>query len=109
MTEQQEIQEPVSGQKPDSVLWQKMLKGVFSLCLLLLIIAALAQTSGRLIMPMISYQKSSIEEQLGALLGTRVSVSEVNGSWFRYGPVLEVNELQITTPDNSAVAPHVIS
>ena len=109
MTEQQEIQEPVSGQKPDSVLWQKMLKGVFSLCLLLLIIAALAQTSGRLIIPMISYQKSSIEEQLGALLGTRVSVSEVNGSWFRYGPVLEVNELQITTPDNSAVAPHVIS
>ncbi len=107
MTKQENTEEQLPGAKPAITPWRKLLKWFFRFVFSVLLIFAVLIAGGRLMMPLVSYQKAQLEEQLGNLLGTRVSIAELEGDWFRFGPILEVHDLNIIS--EFVTAPHAIS
>ena len=45
--------------------------------------------------PALFTQKAFIEGQLSGVLGTRVSIADLQGRWFRVGPLIDIQQLQI--------------
>lgn len=107
MTEQESTQEQLPGDKPTVALWRKTLKWFSRIAVSLLLVFAVLVTGGRLLMPLVASQKMQVEAQLQSLLGTRVTIAELKGDWFRFGPILEVRDLNIIS--DFVTAPHVIS
>ena len=107
MTEQENTEEQLSGAKPVVAQWRKSLNWLSRIAFSLLLIFAVLMAGGRLMMPLVSSQRAQLEAQLGNLLGTRVSIAELKGDWFRFGPILEVRDLNIIS--DFVTAPHVIS
>jgi uncharacterized protein (TIGR02099 family) len=65
------------------------------LLLLLLVTAYLA--AGRCLMPLLSTQKTAVEARLSQALGLPVTLGSLQGAWFRFGPVINLQALQIGT------------
>jgi uncharacterized protein (TIGR02099 family) len=74
----------------------RLLRRLWHVAVTLLVLLAVYQTGGRLLMASLGGQKEGIEAQLSQLLGARVTIGEVRGSWFRFSPSLELDELTIT-------------
>jgi len=68
---------------------------IFRCCFCVLILCAVFLSSSRLLMPLVTSQQTNIEQQLGGLLGTEVSIGNLAGSWRRLGPIIEIGDLQI--------------
>jgi len=107
MTEQKSTQEQLPGDKPTVALWRKSLKWLSRIVFSFLLIFAVLVSAGRLLMPLVASQKMQVEAQLERLLGTRVTIAQLKGDWFRFGPILEVHDLNIIS--DFVTAPHVIS
>ncbi len=76
----------------------RILRRLWHLAVTLLVLLALYQTGGRIVMPRLGGQKANLEAQLSQVLGANVTIGELRGSWFRFSPAIELDELVITTP-----------
>jgi len=98
--QQSEATEDIAVAYP--AFWYKASRWVFNLLLAWLVVSATIAVAGRLLMPLVPSQRASIEQQLDIILGTEVRLGELNGDWFRYGPILEIGDLEIINPDDGA-------
>lgn len=73
----------------------RMLRRLWHFAVLLLLLVAVYQTGGRLLMPHLGGQKDIVEDQLSQLLGARVTIGALRGSWFRFSPAFELEEVVI--------------
>lgn len=78
-------------------LSRRVLRRLKHLALLLLMALAACLTAGRLLTPLLPTQTEAVEAQLSKLLNAEVTIGEMRGEWFRFGPILAINDLQIRT------------
>lgn len=74
------------------------------LAIILLVAVTTYVTLGRLLMPLVSARKDTIEQQIAAALGVPVTIEAIQGSWFRFGPSLTVTGILI----GEAATPEVV-
>ncbi len=74
----------------------RLVRRLWHLAVALLVLLALYQTGGRLLMPRLGGQKTGIEAQLSQLLGATVTIGELRGGWFRFSPTFELTDITIT-------------
>ncbi len=70
--------------------------------LLLLFALTAYVTLGRLLMPLVATRKDVIEMQLAAAIGAPVTLGDIKGAWFRFGPSLVIHDLRIGDAANPA-------
>src|SRR5690606_16493824 len=56
------------------------------------------QTGGRLFMARLGGQQARVEAQLSQLLRANVTIGDLRGSWFRFSPAFEIDDLVILAP-----------
>ena len=88
-------------------MWLRCLRWLIRLSLLLLVATTTVLTAGRLLIPRVSGQLTAVEQQLANMLGTDVVVGQLTGDWYRFTPVLLVDELTIVNPEQPESS-HVI-
>jgi uncharacterized protein (TIGR02099 family) len=76
----------------------RVLRGCWQLSVLLLLLLTVYLTAGRLLMPQLSTQAAAIEAQLSQLASVPVTLSNIEGSWFRFSPSLVITDLHIGSP-----------
>lgn len=77
----------------------RILRRLWHLAVTLLVLLAAYQTGGRILMPRLGGQKANLEAQLGQMLGASVTIGDLHGSWFRFSPAIELDQLVVTAPD----------
>ncbi len=70
--------------------------------LLLLLALTAYLTLGRLLMPLVATRKEWFEQQGALMLGVPVTIGEIKGGWFRFGPSMVITNLRIGDPANPA-------
>ncbi len=78
----------------------RLVRRLWHLAVALLVLVAVYQTAGRLLMPRLGGQKTSIETQLSQLLGAQVTIGDLRGGWFRLSPTLELTDVVIAAGNN---------
>ena len=91
----------------NSLPW-RVLRRFQHIGLLLLVLLTAYVTLGRLLMPLIATHKDVLESQLGSALGAPVTIGEIKGSWFRFGPSISISNLRIGVAGETAPQ-HVIA
>lgn len=76
----------------------RILRRLWHLAVLLLVTLAVYQTGGRLFMARLGGQQARVEAQLSQLLNANVTISDLRGSWFRFSPAFEIDDLVIVAP-----------
>lgn len=71
--------------------------------LILLVVIASYISLGRLLMPLASTQKAWLENELIESLGLEISVGRMQGSWFRFSPILGLYDVEIVQEQNSGI------
>lgn len=89
------------------IVWLRLWRWTFRLSFGLLVLVTTVLTAGRLLMPLIDHYEAEIEQQLEAMLGADVAIEQLQGDWFRLGPIININGLRILNADNPQ-ASHVI-
>ncbi|MCP4995234.1 MAG: hypothetical protein GY934_15870, partial [Gammaproteobacteria bacterium] len=75
------------------LLWTKRL------LLLLLVVTALITVAGRILLPQVSEYKTDAEQWASELFGHPVSISSLEGEWYRFTPQITMKELVIEGPE----------
>lgn len=78
--------------------YARLLRRLWHLVVLLLVTLAVYQTGGRIFMARLGGQQGRVEGQLSQLLGANVTIGELRGSWFRFSPAFELDDLVIVAP-----------
>jgi len=78
-------------------LFRRFLHLIF--CLLLL--CTLYLTGGRLLMARLSDQTVAVEMLLSQMLGAPVTIGELKGGWFRFGPALQISNMRLIATENT--------
>ncbi|MEY4642205.1 MAG: hypothetical protein RLZZ227_2199 [Pseudomonadota bacterium] len=78
-------------------LHARILRRLKHLGVFVLVVLAIYQTAGRLLMPQLGRQVVGIETQLSQLLGATVTIGELRGGWFGFGPTLEIRKLALNS------------
>ncbi|MDY6981518.1 MAG: hypothetical protein SV422_00370, partial [Pseudomonadota bacterium] len=76
----------------------RILRRLWHLAVLLLVTLAVYQTGGRLFMARLGGQQARVEAQLSQLLQANVTIGDLRGSWFRFSPAFEIDDLVIRAP-----------
>ncbi len=77
-----------------------MLKWPYRVSLTLLLLVTAYVTGGRLLIHLVATQQDAVESRLSAVLGTPVSISTLEGGWFRFSPVINIRDLGIYNAEN---------
>lgn len=56
---------------------------------------------GRILMPLIGTQKDWLQSSLIETLGLEIRVGELSGDWFRFSPILRLNDIEIIQQQDS--------
>ncbi|HEY0962707.1 MAG TPA: YhdP family protein [Pseudomonadales bacterium] len=76
----------------------RVLRRLWHLAVLLLVMLAVYQTGGRIFMARLGGQQDRVAAQLSQLLRADVTIGELRGSWFRFSPAFELDDLVIVAP-----------
>jgi uncharacterized protein (TIGR02099 family) len=76
----------------------RLLRRLWQLSVLLIVTLAVYQTAGRVFMARLGGQQVRVETQLSQLLRANVTIGDLRGSWFRFSPAFEVDDLVIVAP-----------
>ena len=88
---------------PRPGFWRQCVRQVWRTLLVLLALCTVYVTGGRLLMPVLTTQKDKVEDRLSQLLGSPVTISTLEGSWFRFSPGFSVGGLVLQLdPDDPA-------
>jgi uncharacterized protein (TIGR02099 family) len=91
---QVEVQAESAAALPAGLAWRRRLwRWLQRLALLVLLLCAAWVGCGRLAMPLLVAQKDKVEVRLGQLLGTRVDIAVLEGSWQGLSPGFAVEGL----------------
>ena len=71
--------------------------------LILLVLVASYISIGRLLMPLAATQRDWLENELIEALGLEISVGRMQGSWFRFSPILSLYDVEIIQDQDSDV------
>tara|TARA_R110000824_G_scaffold318073_2_gene505289 strand:+ start:30969 stop:35006 length:4038 start_codon:yes stop_codon:yes gene_type:complete len=71
--------------------------------LILLVLLASYISVGRLLMPLASTQKDWLENELIKSLGLEITVGSLQGSWFRFSPIISLHDVEIIQEQNSDI------
>jgi len=97
-----------SGKNKVSVLhWRRLAGWSLKLVLMLLVLVTAGLTMGRLLMPMLPQQRAFIESELADLLGAEVRLGDLRGEWFRLGPIIEIDNLEIINSTNPQLSQQI--
>lgn len=97
-----------SGSNKVSVLhWRRLAGWSLKLVLMLLVLVTAGLTMGRLLMPMMPQQRAFIESELANLLGAEVRLGNLRGEWFRLGPIIEIDNLEIINSTNPQLSQQI--
>lgn len=76
--------------------WLRRLTRLVGTALLgLLLLVTIYVSAGRLLMPILTTQKADVEARLEVLLGVPVSITGIEGSWFRFSPGFRIHGLAL--------------
>ena len=78
--------------------WRRCFRYSRRILLLLLVLFTAYTGGGRLLMPVLTTQKDTVEEHLSRILGTDVSIRTLEGSWYRFSPGFAIGGL-VLQPD----------
>ncbi len=78
-------------------LHARLLRRLWHLSCVVIVALALYLSAGRLLMSLVGGQIFGIETQLSQFLGATITIGELRGGWFRFGPTLEISNLVLVT------------
>jgi len=87
--------------------WRRLAGWSLKLVLMLLVLVTAGLTMGRLLMPMMPQQRAFIESELADLLGAEVRLGNLRGEWFRLGPIIEIDNLEIINSTNPQLSQQI--
>ncbi|MCP3667053.1 MAG: TIGR02099 family protein [Gammaproteobacteria bacterium] len=82
-----------------SLLTNQLLLWTRRLLFLLLVMTALITVAGRVLLPQVSEYKTDAEQWASELFGRPVSISSLEGEWYRFTPQITMKELVIDGPE----------
>jgi len=74
---------------------KKLANHLWLVLMLVIILAGLLVSFGRLASPYLKEFKSDIQAEASRIIGTRVSIGDINASWKGFGPKLILNDIEI--------------
>lgn len=78
----------------------RLLRLLLGLCALLLVLAALYVSLGRLLLPLVAEYRDEVQAKAREALGMPVSIGRLEGGWSLFSPVLSAHDVQLGEGDS---------